>query len=89
MKKYSKLGLFKSNGRIFKESLSKCRTIRTISQVEQLFDISPVVYPAYTDASVALRNFDNYKENKQKTNTKEKTDLHERNLRELKLKMIK
>ena len=68
---------------------SEGRTIRTISQVEQLFDISPVVYPAYTDASVALRNFDNYKENKQKTNTKEKTDLHERNLRELKLKMIK
>ena len=32
----------------------------------------------------------NIKENKQKTeNTKEKTDLHERNLRELKLKMIK
>jgi len=66
------------------------RTIRTINQVEQLFDISPVVYPAYTDASVALRSFDNYKENKQKTeNTKEKTDLHERNLRELKLKIIK
>jgi HK97 family phage prohead protease len=71
---------------------SEGRTIRTISQVDTLFDISPVVFPAYTlaDSSVALRGFDNYKENKQKTeNTKEKTDLHERNLRELKLKMIK
>ena len=66
------------------------RAIRTINQVEQLFDISPVVYPAYTDASVALRSFDNYKENKQKTTkTKKQTDLHERNLRELKLKLIK
>ena len=30
--------------------------VRTISKVRQLFDVSPVTYPAYPDATVALRS---------------------------------
>ena len=66
------------------------RTIRTINQVDTLFDISPVTYPAYTEASVAVRAYEVYKENKEKTENKEKkANSYQRNLRELKLKMIK
>lgn len=35
--------------------------IRTLTEVE-LFDVSPVTYPAYTDTSVGLRSLDNYNE---------------------------
>ncbi len=36
------------------------RVIRTIKQFRRLYDISPVVYPAYPDTSVAARNCDSY-----------------------------
>ncbi len=35
--------------------------IRTISEIKELFDVGPVVYPAYTDTSAALRSLDVYK----------------------------
>ena len=31
---------------------------RTINEVDQIFDVSPVTYPAYSDTSVALRSRD-------------------------------
>ena len=35
---------------------------RTITEVDELFDVSPVTYPAYPDTSVALRSMDKAKE---------------------------
>lgn len=32
--------------------------LRTVMEVEELFDVGPVVYPAYSDTSVALRSLD-------------------------------
>lgn len=37
-------------------------TLRTIKEVDQIFDVSPVTYPAYPDTSVALRCRDELKE---------------------------
>jgi len=34
--------------------------VRTITKVARLYDVSPVTYPAYPDASVALRSLDNW-----------------------------
>jgi uncharacterized protein len=33
---------------------------RTIKKVSRLYDVSPVTYPAYPDASVALRSFESF-----------------------------
>lgn len=35
--------------------------IRTILKVRRLYDVSPVTYPAYPDASVGLRSLDHWK----------------------------
>lgn len=35
---------------------------RTISKVARLFDVSPVTYPAYPDATVALRSLEQFQE---------------------------
>jgi len=37
-------------------------SIRTITKVRELFDVSPVTYPAYPDTAVALRSLDKIKE---------------------------
>ena len=37
-------------------------SIRTIKEVRELFDVSPVTYPAYPDTAVALRSLDKIKE---------------------------
>ena len=36
--------------------------VRTIVQIRQLYDVSPVYYPAYEDTSVALRSLNDRKE---------------------------
>lgn len=36
--------------------------VRTIVQIEQLYDVSPVYYPAYEDTTVALRSLEGIKE---------------------------
>jgi HK97 family phage prohead protease len=41
---------------------SKGPIVRTIKKVFELFDVSPVTYPAYPDTSVALRSLDAAKE---------------------------
>jgi len=75
--------------------------IRTINKVSRLYDVSAVTYPAYEEASVALRSLEQWKEETQEKklkenleqeiqeNKKELQDLHKRNLAELKLKLIK
>lgn len=40
--------------------------VRTIVQIEQLYDVSPVYYPAYEDTSVALRSLGERKEEAKK-----------------------
>ena len=75
--------------------------IRTINKVSRLFDVSAVTYPAYEEASsnVALRSMEEWKEQRQEEklkenlkkeiseNKKEESDLHKRNLAELRLKI--
>ena len=34
---------------------------RVIEEIDQLFDVSPVTYPAYKDTTVALRSFEQHK----------------------------
>jgi len=36
-------------------------SIRTITEIRELFDVSPVTFPAYPDTAVALRSLDNIK----------------------------
>lgn len=36
-------------------------SIRTIEKVKRLYDVSPVTYPAYSETSVGLRNFESLK----------------------------
>jgi len=39
--------------------------VRTINKVSQLFDVSPVTYPAYPDASVGLRSMQQWQEQRE------------------------
>lgn len=39
----------------------KTTVVRTISKVSRLYDVSPVTYPAYPDATVALRSLEEFK----------------------------
>lgn len=39
----------------------KTVVVRTISKVSRLYDVSPVTYPAYPDATVALRSLEEFK----------------------------
>lgn len=38
------------------------KTVRTINKFDRIYDVSPVVYPAYSDTSVAKRSFDQWAE---------------------------
>lgn len=50
------------------------KELRQILEIEKLYDVSPVTYPAYQDTSVAKRSFDNVKpiEKGASTSTKRK-----------------
>jgi HK97 family phage prohead protease len=65
--------------------------IRTITSIEKLYDVSPVTYPAYSQAEsdlvVAQRALAMYKENKEIK--EEETDLVARSLAKLKIELIK
>lgn len=43
------------------EDLQENISLRTITEIDELFDVSPVTYPAYQDTSVALRAMENAK----------------------------
>lgn len=40
------------------------RVIRTITKMQRLYDVSPVTYPAYPDASVGLRGLQDFQKQK-------------------------
>jgi uncharacterized protein len=77
--------------------------IRTINKVSALFDISSVVYPAYSEASssVALRSMEQWQEKEEAKKLeesleaeklegiKEEEDLKQRSLNEMRLKILK
>lgn len=42
-------------------------TTRVIKKIQRLFDVSPVTYPAYPDASVALRSMEQWREGQRPT----------------------
>lgn len=48
------------------EEQSDGTVLRTINKFEELRDVSPVTYPAYPDASVALRSLEEWKAEKEK-----------------------
>ena len=74
--------------------------VRTINKVSRLYDISAVTFPAYEEASVALRSMENWKqqeeekvmkenlEKEKEQRTKEDLDLTKRSLAELRLSII-
>lgn len=74
--------------------------VRTINKVSRLYDVSAVTYPAYEEASVALRSMEAWKkeeeekvmkenlEREKEEREKEEMDLIKRNLRELRLSII-
>jgi phage head maturation protease len=52
---------------------------RTISKVARLYDVSPVTFPAYTDATVAIRSLEEFrKENREEPEPEENHDLARR-----------
>lgn len=51
------------------------RVIRTITKMQRLFDVSPVTYPAYPDATVGVRALDQFRE--RKTEEQRKRDAEE------------
>ena len=64
--------------------------IRTINEIERLYDVSPVTYPAYSEANdltVAQRGLAVYKEKVQKE--EEEEDLVMRSLASLKIELAK
>ena len=74
--------------------------VRTINKVSRLYDVSAVTYPAYEEASVALRSMENWKkteeekvlkenlEKEKEEREKEEMDLTKRSLAELRLSII-
>tara|TARA_R110002020_G_scaffold1629_2_gene7332 strand:+ start:1329 stop:2585 length:1257 start_codon:yes stop_codon:yes gene_type:complete len=64
--------------------------VRTINKVKQLYDVSPVTYPAYPDAddlTLAQRSLAVYKEKEE--NEKQEKDLVKRSLLKLKIELKK
>ncbi len=74
--------------------------LRTINKVSRLYDVSAVTYPAYEEASVALRSMEEWKqleeekvlkenlEKEKEQRSKEDLDLTKRSLAELRLSII-
>ena len=74
--------------------------VRTINKVSRLYDVSAVTYPAYEEASVALRSMEEWKkteeekvmkenlEKEKEEREREEMDLTKRSLAELRLSII-
>lgn len=68
--------------------------LRTIKKIKRLYDVSPVTYPAYSDANdltIAQRGLTEYKETLKKVDVKEEkeNDLVSRSLAKLKIELKK
>lgn len=50
---------------------------RTISKISRLYDVSPVTYPAYPDATVALRSLDAFQKSQEESETPSQEELSE------------
>lgn len=57
------------------------RIIRTIEKMKRLYDVSPVTYPAYPDATVGIRSMENWKA----TRSTQQNELEARAAAEIKL----
>lgn len=62
--------------------------VRTINEVERLFDVSPVTYPAYPDTDVAKREYRAFVEEKE-TEEAKGDELPDHGLRKLKIRKRK
>lgn len=65
------------------------RVVRTIIKVRELFDVSPVTFPAYPDTSVAKRSMNQFKEEQKKPEPTEAEVEHEYYKRKIKLQKQK
>jgi len=54
------------------------RVIRTIRKIKRLFDVSPVVFPAYPDTSVATRKLNEYHAQHDEQKSKDRLGLRKR-----------
>ena len=55
----------------WEENRETGKVTRTINEVEELFDVSDVTFPAYPDTKVALRSLDNYRKKDAETRADE------------------
>lgn len=77
-------------GQKFEEKHDEDKTVvvRTITKVSRLYDVSPVTYPAYPDATVALRGLEEFRAEKkpdENEDLKSERDRRERRIRLLQL----
>ena len=66
--------------------------IRTVKKVGRLFDVSPVTYPAYPDATIGMRSLDAFKTqraNTEKEQARVAYDLRQKRRRALQLHQLK
>ena len=62
------------------KDMDKETPIRTITEVNELFDVSPVTFPAYPDTEVALRSLDNIKKDAATSARDAATGANDKNL---------
>jgi len=58
------------------------KTYRTITKVKRLYDVSPVTFPAYPDATVAVRKLDSFQQDKEEE--EERTFKNDATLKKIK-----
>lgn len=73
----------------FSEDLENNKFIRHITKVRRLIDVSPVTYPAYEEASVSARSFENWKESRNQEEAKpEEVEDYNLRIKELDLMVL-
>jgi hypothetical protein len=73
----------------FSEDLENNKFTRHITKVRSLIDVSPVTYPAYEEASVSARSFENWKESRNQEEAKpEEVEDYNLRIKELDLMVL-